>query len=126
MSSASDDSFALHVLRPFHNELQNRLQPQLLVPWLYEKEIISDAEKEKIQSGCTRWEQAMYLLDAMKTRSRADAILFVRKLSKTKGIQDLGDRILSKAGEGLDNMILQRVQCFRGLLNAMHWQFTKC
>ena len=94
MSSTSDDSFARHILRPFHNELQNRLQPQLLVPWMYEKEIISDSEMEKIESGRTRWEQTMYLLDAMKTRSRADAILFARKLSKSKGIRDLGKKII--------------------------------
>ena len=107
MSSTSGDSFALHILRPFHSKLQNRLQPQLLVPWLYENEIISDAEKEKIQSGRTRWEQTMYLLDVMKTRSRTDAILFARKLSKTKGTQDLGKKILAKAGEGANQMILQ-------------------
>ncbi|XP_062504280.1 uncharacterized protein LOC134181088 [Corticium candelabrum] len=41
----------------------------------------------------------MYLLDVMKTRSRTDAILFARKLSKTKGTQDLGKKILAKAGE---------------------------
>ncbi|XP_062504905.1 uncharacterized protein LOC134181660 [Corticium candelabrum] len=35
----------------------------------------------------------------MKTRSRADGILFARRLSKTKGMQDLGKKILSKAGE---------------------------
>ena len=95
----SNDSFARHILRPFHNELQTRLQPQHFVPWLYEKEIISDAEKENIQSGRTRWEQTMYLLDVMKTRSRADAIVFARRLSKTKGMQDLGKKILLKAGE---------------------------
>ena len=95
----SNDSFARHILRPFHTELQTRLQPRLLVPWLYEKEIISDAEKENIQSGRTRWEQTMYLLDVMKTRSQADAILFARELSKTKGIQDLGKKILLNTGE---------------------------
>ena len=103
----SNDSFARHILRPFHNELQTRLQPQLLVPWLYEKEIIADAEKENIQSGRTRWEQTMYLLDVMKTRSRADAILFARELSKTKGIQDLGKKILLEAGESEKHQILQ-------------------
>ncbi|XP_062504881.1 uncharacterized protein LOC134181631 [Corticium candelabrum] len=35
----------------------------------------------------------------MKTRSRAEAFLFARKLSQTKGIQDLGLKILSEAGE---------------------------
>ena len=109
MSTGSDVSFARDVLRRYHTELLDRLQPETLVPWLYERGIISDTDKEKIQSRRRRWKKAERLLEVMKTRSRAEAFLFARKLSQTKGIQDLGLKILSEAGEdGISMLLLHR------------------
>ena len=101
MSSTEDIE---DIFRPFWQQLTTRLQPNALLPWLFEKKLLSYAEMENIQSKPRRREQVNVLLDAIKRRPRADAIAFSRKLARTNGVRELGQNILANAGEDICNV----------------------
>ena len=88
---------ALSLLRPFWQQLISRLKPAVLLPWLFEKNILAYEEMEDIQTKSSRRERVNVLLDAITRRPLSDAIAFCRKLSRTDGVQDLGRAILASA-----------------------------
>ena len=88
------------LLRPHWVELTDRVWADNVTDKLYEREILSKRDKEKIEakSSRDRREGAALLLDMMSTRSWSQCVEFAVIVSETEGVKDLGEKLLEDAG----------------------------
>ena len=88
------------LLRPHWVELTERVWADNVTDKLYEREILSKRDKDKIEakSSRDRREGAALLLDMMSTRSWSQCVEFAVIVSETEGVKDLGEKLLEDAG----------------------------
>ena len=88
------------LLRAHWVELNDRVLADDFTNQLYEREIISKRQKDKIEekAAASRREGAALLLDMMLTRSWSQCVEFAVIVSETNGVKDLGEKLLRDAG----------------------------
>ena len=98
--AAKDVAVGERLLRPHWVELTDRVWADNVTDKLYEREILSKRDKDKIEAkSCRdRREGAALLLDMMSTRSWSQCVEFAVIVSETEGVKDLGKKLLEDAG----------------------------
>ena len=106
----------IDLLRAHWVELEDRVWADHITGKLFEKEIISVRDKDKIESKArsSRRKGAIFLLEIMMTSSGCACLEFAVILSETERLKDLGEKLLRDAGGWRD--VSRDVQVWRLIL----------
>ena len=88
------------VLRKHSRELVGRVNPDRVIVELFEKKVINYYDLEDLTEDRARYKKARVLLNRIWHSPDHDIRLFAEVLSRTRGIEDLGYRLL----EDLDSI----------------------